>query len=338
MNTKKRVLFFLMDIAIIAVLVAIDRFSKIAAEHWLKDKEAVKLISGVFELRYLENRGAAFGMLQDMRMLFIVVGAVFIVAVIYFLIRIPATKKYFLLRACLVLIGAGAIGNLYDRVTLNYVVDFLYFIYIDFPIFNIADIYVTVSAITLVILFVFIYKDEDLDLKEANTVKMHSSMRPVQENEEIETDKKAESDSDKKSGSGSEKKEEKDTDKKPESDSDEKSGSGSEKKEEKDTDKKAEGDSDKKSGSGSEKKEEKDTDKKPESDSDGKSGTGSEKKEEIDPAKEPENGPNKQDRSGTGKKGKKNSNRKGRKGSNRKNGAGSDKDNKPEGKNGDDGE
>lgn len=183
MSKGKRIFFVLLDIIIMAVLVFIDRYTKILAERHLKDKDPVRLIQEVFELRYLENRGAAFGMLQDMRVLFIVVGVVFIAIVFYLLIRVPATSKYRLLRICLVMIGAGAIGNLYDRITLNYVIDFLYFIYIDFPIFNVADIYVTVSAAVLVILFLFIYKDEDLDMKKANTVKLHSSMIEKEERE-----------------------------------------------------------------------------------------------------------------------------------------------------------
>ena len=179
MGKIKRAVFFLIDIAVMAILVFIDQMTKELAVVHLKGHDPVKLIPEVFELRYLENRGAAFGMLQDMRILFIVVGAVFLVVILYMLIRLPAIKKYLPLRACLVLIGAGAIGNLYDRITLDYVIDFLYFIYIDFPIFNVADIYVTVSAAMLIILFIFIYKDEDLDLKKANTVKRHSSMIPV---------------------------------------------------------------------------------------------------------------------------------------------------------------
>ena len=166
-----------------AALVFFDRYTKMLAVNNLKDKEPVSLIPEVFELRYLENRGAAFGMLQDMRTLFIVVGAIFIAIVFYLLIRVPATAKYRLLRICLVMTGAGAIGNLYDRITLNYVIDFLYFILIDFPIFNVADIYVTVSAAMLVILFLFIYKDEDLDMKKANTVKLHSSMLPKEDSD-----------------------------------------------------------------------------------------------------------------------------------------------------------
>jgi len=176
MGKAKRIIFFLIDMLVMAGLVLLDRFTKELAVEHLKDRPPYKLIPDVFEFRYLENRGAAFGMLQDRREFFIAVGAIFLLVILYFLIRLPATKKYHVLRFCLVTIGAGAIGNLYDRIMLGYVIDFLYFIYIDFPIFNVADIYVTVSAAMLVILFLFIYKDEDLDMKKANKVKVHSSM------------------------------------------------------------------------------------------------------------------------------------------------------------------
>ena len=178
MGKLKRTVFLILDLLIMAAMFFADRYTKLLAVRYLKDKDPIKVIPEVFEFRYLENRGAAFGMLQDMRTLFIAVGSVFIVMILFLLIMLPATKKYRPLRACLIMIGAGAIGNLYDRITLNYVIDFLYFIYIDFPIFNVADIFVTVSAAMLVILFLFVYKDEDLNLKKANTVKLHSSMRP----------------------------------------------------------------------------------------------------------------------------------------------------------------
>lgn len=187
MNRKSRTIFLIIDLLLAAVLVFIDRLTKNLAYANLKDKDPIRLIPDVFEFRYLENRGAAFGMLQNMKVLFVIVGIVFIGLVVYFLIRLPATKKYRALRICLVLIGAGAVGNLYDRLVQDYVIDFLYFIYIDFPIFNVADIYVTCSAVYLIILFLFIYKDDDLDLKKANTVKLHSSMVEEKEDrEEIE--------------------------------------------------------------------------------------------------------------------------------------------------------
>jgi signal peptidase II len=177
MEKSKRIVFLIIDLICMIVLFAIDRITKIMAFTKLKDKDPYRLLPNVFEFRYLENRGAAFGMLQDQRILFIVVGVVFLVIILASLIALPATKKYRALRVCLVMIGAGAAGNLYDRIIYDYVTDFLYFVYIDFPIFNVADIYVTLSAFMLVILFLFIYKDEDLDIKKVYESKLHSSMR-----------------------------------------------------------------------------------------------------------------------------------------------------------------
>ena len=192
MSMLKRTIFLITDILLITALVFADRYTKGLAVRYLKDKDPIKLIPGVFELRYLENKGAAFGMLQDMRTLFLVVGGIFVVMVLYLLIRIPATAKYRPLRICLILLGAGAVGNLIDRFSTVYVIDFLYFIYIDFPIFNVADIYVTVSAAALVILLLFIYKDDDLDLKKANKVKLHSSMLPETDADKADEDQETE--------------------------------------------------------------------------------------------------------------------------------------------------
>ena len=75
----------------------------------------------------------------------------------------PEEKKYNILHILLVLIASGAIGNMIDRVRLEYVVDFFYFVLINFPIFNMADIYVSVACVLLAIVMLFIYKEEDLD-------------------------------------------------------------------------------------------------------------------------------------------------------------------------------
>ena len=74
----------------------------------------------------------------------------------------PDDKKYKVLHALLSMIAAGAIGNMIDRMRLDYVVDFIYFVLINFPIFNVADIYVSLSTVALVILLLFYYKDSDL--------------------------------------------------------------------------------------------------------------------------------------------------------------------------------
>lgn len=143
------------------LLVVVDQITKYWARTVLAQDGPVDIITGVFKLQYLENRGAAFGILQNklillMIMTIIVLGLVFVV-----FFKVPNEKKYRPIEYICLFIIAGAIGNMIDRLFLNYVVDFLYFELIDFPIFNVADIYVTVSAVLLVILFLFYYKDED---------------------------------------------------------------------------------------------------------------------------------------------------------------------------------
>lgn len=161
MNQKiKAVLGFLVSGA---VLTAIDQWTKSLAVAGLKGKEPFVIWKGVFELLYSENRGAAFGVLQGKHGFFFLVAACVFVAALYVTWKLPDEKKFVPLRICITLITAGAAGNLIDRVVQGYVVDFLYFILIDFPIFNVADIYVSVATVVLILLVLFYYKDEDLN-------------------------------------------------------------------------------------------------------------------------------------------------------------------------------
>ena len=145
----------------IAGAVITDQITKYLAVLYLKGKPAKVIIDGVFELQYLENRGAAFGMMQNMQYAF-VAGAVAICIIIFYLYtRMPSTRRYFPLRVCAVLLCAGAIGNMIDRIRLNYVVDFFYFSLIDFPIFNVADCYVVIACIAFALLILFYYRDEN---------------------------------------------------------------------------------------------------------------------------------------------------------------------------------
>lgn len=162
-SNKKRVFCLLLDIIFFAGLVYLDQITKALAVRHLKDKPAFVLMDGVFELHYLENRGAAFGMLQNQKVLFIVIAAVMLVVISYTLLKLPRNKHFAALEILLVLIASGAVGNLIDRVNLNYVVDFFYFKLINFPIFNVADIYVSVSCVLLAILLVFFYKEKDFE-------------------------------------------------------------------------------------------------------------------------------------------------------------------------------
>ncbi|WP_173005557.1 signal peptidase II [Faecalicatena contorta] len=160
-NTKSIQSYLLAVIGCI-VLIVLDQFTKWLAVVHLKDQEPFVIWKGVFKLEYLENRGAAFGIMQDRQILF-AVGAVVIVCLIGFIYgRMPHTSRYYLLRICAVMICAGAIGNMIDRLRLNYVVDFFYFELINFPIFNIADCYVVVACILFAFAILFYYKEDEL--------------------------------------------------------------------------------------------------------------------------------------------------------------------------------
>lgn len=146
------------------ILIAIDQLTKLCAIRYLKDKAPYKLIQGVFELSYLENRGAAFGILQNHDILFFVFTVIILAVILYvYCFRIPNEKRYRILNVIAVLFFSGAIGNFIDRMTRNYVVDFFYFKLIDFPVFNVADIYIVAAAGLLVFFGLFYYKDSDFE-------------------------------------------------------------------------------------------------------------------------------------------------------------------------------
>lgn len=158
---KRKVKLLCFDLLYLIILIALDQYTKYLAVIRLKDKPAFSIIDGVLEFNYLENRGAAFGMLQNQKIFFVFVAIVFLSVIVYVLFKTPDTRKYTRLHMFLVMIAGGAIGNMIDRLRLDYVVDFIYFVLINFPIFNVADIYVTVATAILIIQVLFVYKDND---------------------------------------------------------------------------------------------------------------------------------------------------------------------------------
>ena len=143
------------------LLLAADQWSKAAAAAHLNGHPNLILIPDVFELSYLENTGAAFGMLKDMRFLFVIITFVVLIFLAFALYRMPVTKHFLPLRITGILLGAGAVGNMIDRIWHGYVIDFFYFSLIDFPVFNVADCYVVAAAFLAFALLCFYYKEED---------------------------------------------------------------------------------------------------------------------------------------------------------------------------------
>lgn len=158
---KRKIFLLILDLLILALLVALDQYTKYIAVQKLKNQPAFNIINGVLEFNYLENRGAAFGMLQNQKIFFVFVAVIFLCVIIYVLVKAPLDKKYFKLHILLVMIAGGAIGNLIDRLRFDYVVDFIYIVLINFPIFNVADMYVTFSTVLLIIQVLFVYKEND---------------------------------------------------------------------------------------------------------------------------------------------------------------------------------
>lgn len=140
------------------VLVAIDLLTKIWAKTRLQELGTIPLVEDVFHLTYVENRGAAFGILQNQRWFFLLVAVGFAAALIFFLMRYK--NRPALLDTGLCFMAAGAFGNTIDRIWQGFVVDFLDFRLINFPVFNVADICVCVGAGLLAIFFVFCDRKE----------------------------------------------------------------------------------------------------------------------------------------------------------------------------------
>lgn len=167
----KRASLLVTDFMLFVILVIADQLTKHLAVVRLKNQAAYNLINSILEFNYLENRGAAFGVLQNQKYFFVFVALIFIGVIVFVLIKVPTQKKYYSLNILLVMIAAGAVGNMIDRVRYDYVVDFIYLVCIQFPIFNVADIYVTTATVILVFQILFVYKTNDFNFLSFNPKK-----------------------------------------------------------------------------------------------------------------------------------------------------------------------
>ena len=117
---------YLVCAAAIVLLLAADQYTKSLAVQYLKDQPSIELIPGVLELFYLENRGMAFGLLQDQYWLFAMMTVLFLIVMVIVFYKLPKTRRFLPLFAVLTVLTAGAVGNFYDRFLNHYVVDFIY--------------------------------------------------------------------------------------------------------------------------------------------------------------------------------------------------------------------
>lgn len=169
MDNRKRNTSLIIYIAGVIILTFTDQLTKVMAADYLKGKSPFVIIDNVFELYYLENSGAAWGVMSGARYFFLILTVVIVAIVIYVSIKMPHTNRMVPLRGTLILLSAGAVGNFIDRLCFGYVRDFIYFKLINFPVFNVADIYVTVSVIIFAILILFVYKEDEFEFIKKNS-------------------------------------------------------------------------------------------------------------------------------------------------------------------------
>ncbi len=139
--------------------IILDQVSKWLAVKFLMPIDTVPIIEDVLHLTYLENTGAAFGILKDNRWVFLVISTVAIAGIIFYFIKFMPQNKLFQLSLAFIL--GGGIGNMIDRILLGYVVDFIDFRLINFAIFNVADSFVCIGAALMFIYVLFVESKEN---------------------------------------------------------------------------------------------------------------------------------------------------------------------------------
>lgn len=163
---KKKWWLYLVELAVVAIILVADLLSKKAAWEYLNNYGVKTLVPHLFNLVMVPNTGAGFGIFQSKTVALTVVTLIVIAAIVVYLFF--ALKESEWLRISLVFITAGGIGNIVDRIKFGYVRDFLQFAFwTDFPSFNIADSFVTVGAFMLVVvLIVMLVKEGKKNQKE----------------------------------------------------------------------------------------------------------------------------------------------------------------------------
>lgn len=141
-------MFQAVSLIVIAVLTAVDMFTKHIASTTIKTDGPFEFLFGAFQFRYVENTGAAFSSFSDNTLLLTVVTAVILAGCLILLLS-KKIKPLFM-NICLLLVVAGGTGNLIDRIRFGYVIDFIEPLFIDFAVFNFADCCITVGAIMMI--------------------------------------------------------------------------------------------------------------------------------------------------------------------------------------------
>ncbi len=140
----------IISIIIILAIIIIDRLVKMWALVSLSQIETMPVWEDVFHLTYVENTGAAFSILREHTWILIVLTVIFCFFLLYYIFFKKMSKWE---RITLSMVAAGGLGNLYDRIAYNYVIDMFDARIINFAVFNVADIFITCGGIAFMIIF-----------------------------------------------------------------------------------------------------------------------------------------------------------------------------------------
>lgn len=146
-------------VAIIVGSVGLDQLTKFLAVRYLQPVGSYPLWRGVLHLTYVENRGAAFGMLSNQRWVFMVFSSIAIVGLTVYLFRFCRENRW--VKVAIAMIIGGGIGNMIDRICRGYVVDMFDLEFMSYPIFNLADCFVVVGVILGAVYYLWFYDKYD---------------------------------------------------------------------------------------------------------------------------------------------------------------------------------
>lgn len=170
-NKKKKYIVFLLQLVAAAVLALVDQLIKKAAVTSLKGQDGIVLIKNVLGLTYAENTGAAFSAFSDSTITLSVVTLLMLVAVVAFLFFAKISNKAVNVGVTMIL--GGGVGNLIDRFAQGYVVDYIETLFVDFPVYNFADICVTVGVAIVCVCLIYDMIKEEKQKKNAKEEAAH---------------------------------------------------------------------------------------------------------------------------------------------------------------------
>ena len=178
-------------ILIIIGIIALDQFTKFIVISSMTEHQSIPFINGFMDFTYKKNTGVAFGMLADQRLLYMIFTAIMLAAMFLFLIKLCNKHKIFLI--AIAFMTGGGLGNMIDRLFRtdvagpNFVVDFFEFKFVDFAVFNVADSFISIGAVLLLVFVLFFEKNNPIFEKKAETPVLENATEKV-ENESDNTD------------------------------------------------------------------------------------------------------------------------------------------------------